>query len=247
MTVLANNGSIITIDNVASDRAGIVGSETSYTVTIDSADIGTTVNEEYSFATPTGTKTINSYYSPVENANPTTAQTTIRFDAGAISTDETNVTLAIETKDAAAAIASEEASTFNISNNGSIIGSISLTLSEGASIDSEKYVTVTTYIGTGYSSEEGAIKVIYAGENGGQPVDVSYNSTTGMVTFKTNHFSDFFIANAKPVKVTKNNGDVVFFATLPEAVTASEGGETICLLSDLNGAGIFLARGNKTL
>lgn len=118
------------------------------------------------------------------------------------------------------------------------------------SFNEGKYVTVSTYIGIGLEN----VQVGYDG-NGAQPVfntsetnpvvatasadDTSndagtgYNPTTGLLVFKTNHFSSFVVTSAIHAKIVRNNVNV-FFPTLVDAVKSVQEGETIVLMKDLD-------------
>ena len=73
---------------------------------------------------------------------------------------------------------------------------ISLSDSEGNNIipasssESNGYVLISVAFKTGLTKED--IKVFYKGENGLEEMEIiSYDSNTGIVTFKTNHFSEY--------------------------------------------------------
>lgn len=73
---------------------------------------------------------------------------------------------------------------------------VSLSDSEGNNIipasssESNGYVLISVAFKTGLTKED--IKVFYKGENGREEMEIiSYDSNTGIVTFKTNHFSEY--------------------------------------------------------
>lgn len=109
-----------------------------------------------------------------------------------------------------------------------------------------KYVTVSTYIEPGLEN----VQVGYDG-SGDQPVfnasnttpnvetakadatvsnaGTGYNPTTGLLVFKTNHFSSFFVASKMVAKIGTKE-----YATLQGAFDAAVDGDVVQLISDVN-------------
>ena len=91
-------------------------------------------------------------------------------------------------------------------------------------------VTVTTYIATGLSS----VTVKYL--NDGVPTDtgisdVTYNSGSGLLTFKTNHFSQYVVV--APVEAV-NVSTGIPYATLASAIECAGDVQKIQLMKDVN-------------
>ena len=126
-----------------------------------------------------------------------------------------------------------------------------------------KFVTVSTYIDTGLSG----VNVIYDGttqegyqlvfnsanqtpsveiasnNDGNDPAGTGYNPTTGLLVFKTNHFSSYIITSAPALVVTEGESVVASFASLAafrDAVNAgtSFAGQTVTLKRDVDLTGI---------
>ena len=87
------------------------------------------------------------------------------------------------------------------------------------------YVIVSTYIGTGLSGE---ISVVYNGD-GANPTDISYDKNTGIITFKTNHFSEFFIVRDGNVK---NENQKRYYYSLEDAIKGANTNEQLVLMND---------------
>lgn len=84
-------------------------------------------------------------------------------------------------------------------------------------------VTVTTYIPKGLSF----IGVFYYGDGElDEPTDVQYDDAIGKLTFKTNHFSEFYVMTDDIVRI----GDT-YYEFLDEAVSAAKDGDTITFLA----------------
>ncbi len=137
------------------------------------------------------------------------ASTVVEFESGSITVSQSEeVTYRLDTKvagvvEAQAAVATAapafsvetaigtdksvvaaiDLSLFAITTNDEVETATPTSLSESAS------VTITTYIAKGLSN----VSVTYTGE-GAQPTDVSYDAATGLLIFKTTHFSTFAVA-----------------------------------------------------
>ena len=124
----------------------------------------------------------------------------------------------------------------NITEKGKeTLGSVKLSLTQikdGIATDVKEfdedggYVTVSTYIDTGLT---GDISVVYNGE-GSDPTVISYNSSKGILTFKTNHFSEFFIVRDGNVKNENQNR---YYYSLEDAINKANTNETIVLQKPL--------------
>lgn len=152
-------------------------------------------------------------------AAPDGAQTTVTFGAGVLSEGSKTLTTTVT--------GSESAGAFVISA-GSSVASIDLSLAGGATFTGT--ATVTTKIAKGLHD----VSVVYNG-TGDAPTDVVYDSGTGILTFKTSHFSQFIVVSTDEIIVS----DGTPYATLgafAAAVNAgnSFAGKTVTLMKDVN-------------
>lgn len=104
-------------------------------------------------------------------------------------------------------------------------------------------VTVTTYIATGLSS----VTVKYL--NDGVPTDtgisaVTYNSGSGLLTFKTNHFSQYVVV--APVEAV-NVSTGIPYATLASAIECAGDGQEIQLKDNVNVSSAITVDKNLTI
>lgn len=115
---------------------------------------------------------------------------------------------------------------FAVSDGNGVAASISLTMKSGETpityFNGEK-VTVETYIETGLSG----VTVKYKGTDA-QPSDIVYVPATGMLTFSTTHFSEFYVESDKQAGIGDKG-----YVTLQAAVDAAKGGDTITLLKNV--------------
>ncbi len=177
-------------------------------------------------ATASEAKTIEVAVAPKTEAhdstteNPKTNTSEVAFEAGALTAEEATYCLSAETLSAETA---SDAFTIEGEGGGSaaVYGSIKLTLDAISGTSStnvkdfgDKTVTVTTYIAPGLDSEDVTVK--YNGE-GTQPTDITYDQTTGKVTFKTTHFSDFVVASKKAAPIY-NKSQNRYYSTFEDAV-----------------------------
>lgn len=144
----------------------------------------------------------------------------------AVVTSETRaVTLDIVVKDSE----SVADNSFNVTTNYGVAASISLTMkNDGQAITNfgSNKVTVETYIETGLSG----VKVKYNGQDGDpSESDIEYVPATGKLTFKTTHFSEFYVEAEKQAKI----GDEEYL-TLQKAFDAAEDGDTVILLVNVD-------------
>ena len=112
------------------------------------------------------------------------------------------------------------------------VTSLDLTLSQVTSDNNQSAVTtfsepvtVTTTVASGLEN----VTVVYDGE-GEQPQDVSYTASTGELSFKTSHFSRFYVlADSRVLNVEKGT----YYASLADAIVDVDDGETIQLAGDI--------------
>ncbi len=112
------------------------------------------------------------------------------------------------------------------------VTSLDLTLSQVTSDNNQSAVTtfsepvtVTTTVGSGMEN----VTVVYDGE-GDQPQDVSYTASTGELSFKTSHFSRFYVlADSRVLNVEKGT----YYASLADAIDDVDDGETLQLADDI--------------
>ena len=184
--------------------------------------------------TATGTISVSPQDATVAKAGVApvaTEQTTVTFPAGSFETTDTHE-LKIEVSDAAAA------SSFTIQNSGAAIAALSFNLDNATTTTTfGQPVVIETYIQRDLA--ENSIAVEYVGSYEGtdaQPTDVEYDPATGKLTFKVTHFSDYVIVSTAAVARIGNT----LYETLPAAIAAAQNGETVVLLKNASGAGIFL-------
>lgn len=152
-----------------------------------------------------------------------------------------NATYAVNVEALSANAANDAFQISNITEKGKeTLGSVKLSLTQiedGEAKDvkefgsgTDEYVTVSTYIGTGLT---GDISVVYNG-TGDDPVfngeGLGYNSETGFITFKTNHFSEFFIVRDGNVK---NENQKRYYYSLQQAITNAYTNDSLKLLKDI--------------
>ncbi len=151
--------------------------------------------------------------------DPKTNTSEVAFEAGALTAADATYCLSAETLSAETA---SDAFTITAEDGGSaaVYGSIKLTLdaisgSTSTSVKNfgDKTVTVTTYIAPGLDA--GDVTVKYNGD-GAQPTEVNYDPTTGKVTFKTTHFSEFVVASKKAAPIY-NKSQNRYYSTLEDA------------------------------
>lgn len=89
-------------------------------------------------------------------------------------------------------------------------------------------VVVTTYIAKGLEN----VTVKYNGTNGGDPTSYDYDSTTGMLSFTTTHFSEFYVVANKVEAINLDTN--VAYKSFVEAVNAIVKEGSVSLLSDVS-------------
>lgn len=123
--------------------------------------------------------------------------------------------------------AAEAASKFTVSDGEASVAGIDLTLTTDntpvTSFDSE--ITITTYITAGL--DKNSVKVLYGNE--GKNYLTDYDSTTGKLVFKTNHFSEYYVVTDAAASIGSTG-----YAFLQDAVDCARNGEKIKLLNDVD-------------
>lgn len=111
-----------------------------------------------------------------------------------------------------------------VDETSAVIGGLDLTLTvdNAAVTEFSSPVTVTTYIAKGLTD----VKVKYIG-TGDQPTDVNYDSVTGKLTFKTTHFSEFYVTSEDAARIGLN-----YYSDLRNAISALQAGDTLTMLKD---------------
>ena len=195
-----------------------------------------TVNREQGTTTAVGTSTISNGSESIIKAavSASSAQggsTTITFPSGALSNGEAKTT--IIAYDSFAVKDENNKPSFSISNNSVLLGGLDLTVEQNnAKVTSfNNPVTVSTFIGKGM--DPNVVSVIYDfGSGNGETVEnAKYNSETGIVTFKTTHFSRYYIL-AEGVVAVSTNGYAS--SDLNKVAMNSSQDGTIYLLRDID-------------
>lgn len=162
--------------------------------------------------TVNGTVDTNGAITLYANATPDVAsgkQTSAEFPAGSLTAGDA-ITLTVETNDV------PPASTFSVSDDTATVAAIDLTVKKNGVEITEfngQAVTVTTYIAKGL--DPATVNVVYTG-TGAQPTNVSYDGTTGKLTFKTTHFSEYVVTATGVVAYNLTTN--AFYATMEDAV-----------------------------
>ncbi len=210
----------ITITVTANITTTITGS---LDVETTMGQFGVTVVGTKATASFTAVDSENAITVPVAPSEEQGAKTTVTFEKGAVSGKTILVT---EVKTIEEALSAN----FNVSN-GSAIAAIDLKITDGdgasKSIANGKAVTVETYILKGLDAE--SIDVVYNGTGGAQPTDVTYDPITGRLTFKTSHFSEFYVVSDA---VCYNTDKYVGYSDLNGAVAGASDGDTVVLLNN---------------
>lgn len=159
--------------------------------------------------------------------------TTVDFSEATNIDNNSTYAVNVEALSANAANDSFQNSTYIGEKQKETLGSVKLSLTQiedGVAKDVkefEGYVTVSTYIGTGLT---GDISVVYNG-TGANPTSILYDDTKGIITFKTNHFSEFFIVRDGNVYNEDQNR---YYYSLEDAINNADSNDIIVLQKDLN-------------
>ena len=151
-----------------------------------------------------------------------------------------NATYAVNVEALSANAANDAFQFSNITEKGKeTLGSVKLSLTQikdGIATDvnkfgsgTDEYVTVSTYIDTGLT---GDISVVYNGI-GDAPIftgeGLGYDSKTGIITFRTNHFSEFFIVRDGNVYNKNQNR---YYYSLEDAINKANTNEQLVLMNN---------------
>ena len=154
--------------------------------------------------------------------------TTVTIPSAVVSSATSAVTLDIVVKD----YRSVADYSFNVETGKGVAASISLTMKDGDTVKTNfgsNKVTVETYIGTGLSGV--TVKYNGTGTTGNldpDSADTNYEPDTGKLTFKTTHFSEFYVEADAQAKI-----DNVGYCLLQTAFNVAENNSTISLLADV--------------
>lgn len=168
--------------------------------------------------------------------------TTVTIPSAVVSSATSAVTLDIVVKD----YRSVADYSFNVATGKGVAASISLTMKNGGATMTEfgsNKVTVETYIGTGLSGV--TVKYNGTGTTGNldpDSADTTYEPDTGKLTFKTTHFSEFYVEADKQAKIGDKG-----YVTLQAAVDAAEDGDTVILLVNVDPTQTLVVSKNITL
>lgn len=186
---------------------------------VKSDDIGLSISEN---------KTIGSENVYKFGFSPVSSETTIGKDEQGTSitasfkktNDESSATINLVVYNTASA-----AQKFSVENGDAVVAGFDFTL-DNASIEEGSYVEVSTYIGTGYTNP----KVVYKG-NASEEFETSYDSDTGILTFKTSHFSEYYVITEDACVLNENTKQKYIY--LQDAIDNASDGDTIRLLGDV--------------
>lgn len=168
--------------------------------------------------------------------------TTVTIPSAVVSSVTSAVTLDIVVKD----YRSVADYSFNVATGKGVAASISLTMKDGDTVKTNfgsNKVTVETYIGTGLSGV--TVKYNGTGTTGNldpDSADTTYEPDTGKLTFKTTHFSEFYVEADKQAKIGDKG-----YVTLQAAVDAAKGGDTVILLVNVDPVQTLVVSKNITL
>lgn len=178
-------------------------------------------------------------------------KTTVTVPTGTLTTGtQNNMTIELVSIDIAQNVASQQS--WTVASDSSAVAALTITLKEvvtttdpttGSVTVEEKpittfdeAVTVTTYIETGLTG----VQVFYNGDLA-QPTEVTYDATTGCLTFKTTHFSEFYVTSKSEVLNVETG---VKYTTLADAVDNAIDGQTLRLIKDITDPGLVI---NKSI
>ena len=186
---------------------------------VKSDDIGLSISEN---------KTIGSDNTYKFGFSPVSSETTIGKDEQGTSitasfkktNDESSATINLVVYNTASA-----AQKFSVENGDAVVAGFDFTL-DNASIEEGSYVEVSTYIGTGYTNP----KVVYKG-NASEEFETLYDSDTGILTFKTSHFSEYYVITEDACVLNENTKQKYIY--LQDAIDNASDGDTIKLLGDV--------------
>lgn len=118
---------------------------------------------------------------------------------------------------------STDNSLFEVTNEGAVVGKLNIEMTVDNATTSgdleDAYYTVTTYISKGLNE----VTVTYVGTDGkAQPTEVTYDASTGKLTFKTNHFSEYEVSGKALAYDKENDVAINDVVTIVEAAKNSD-------------------------
>lgn len=131
-----------------------------------------------------------------------------------------------------------------------LLGGLDLTVNDKDGNEIKNFgtaVTVSTYVGKGYELAD--LKVVYNG-TGDQPKSISYDPETGILTFETTHFSQYYVVNTGDI-VAVNETQGIAYKSLQAAVDAATNDDVIVLQGNtavdgvVSGDGVFIGADRK--
>lgn len=118
---------------------------------------------------------------------------------------------------------------FDISTGSNTVASLDLSLTNGTEVVStfnNKTVTITTYIAKGLSG------VTVKGPAGATITGVNYDSSTGMLEFTTNHFSEYLIKTEDDI-VAYNKSSKKAYLNIEVALSDADEGDIVVLIKSI--------------
>ena len=221
--VYANEGIDFDIyDNLTTTIGGLLDGKTTQ-VEITTSSEGVSKIKQKVTLSKDGSK-LETEASPVEVGNKD-AKTTITIPSGSVD-DAENVDFSLVVYPAEVASSSEK---FTAESGNSVVAGLDITLKSGENeITSfkDKEIQVETFIAKGLSD----VKVVYAGE-ALDSKKYNYDSTSGKLTFNTNHLSEYYVTSSS---VAINTSSMSAYRNLQEALNSVDNDDTtILLLSNL--------------
>lgn len=177
---------------------------------------------------------------PAMSSN-STEKTTVRIPSSVYSNETTgNAALSLDVK-VFPATESSASNSFTISSNTNTAAAaidLSLTVDNSEKTEfGDAKIEIETYIAKNLAG----VIVSYNG-SALNPEDYSYDSTSGLLTFKTNHFSTFVVETSSEAMI----GDTAY-DTLSKAYDATVGNDEIVLLKDINLTSVFFIEKSITI
>lgn len=217
--IYGSSETVVTIySNMTTTLGGSVDENTS---NVTFGPDGTIVVAPTEITTNNGVKEVTVTGSPADE----TKTTTVNFgDASGSITDGAKLSATMYPRQAAA-------KGFSVTDgNGVVLAGIDLKVvdSDGKVVDSNfgtNAVTVSTYIGMDYNIND--LKVFYT--DGTEHEIVSY--VDGVLTFKTTHFSSFYVVNTAVVAINETQNTL--YMTLEEAFSSAKDDDKIVLQKDV--------------
>ena len=229
--VTAENGDIVysnegidfdIYDNLTTTIGGLLSGETTQ-VTISTDSDGISYVSQKVELSSRGS-TLETEASPLEVGNKD-ATTTITIPSGSVD-DAENVDFSLVVYPAEVASSSEK---FTAESGNSVVAGLDITLKSGENEITSfngKEIKVETFIAKGLSD----VKVVYAGE-ALDSTKYTYDSTSGKLTFNTNHLSEYYVTSSS---VAINTASMSAYSNLQDALNSVRKDDTtILLLNDM--------------